>query len=1045
MISHLKMSPYFLMIFLNVVLYALGDKPEETVISVVQTDTIRLAVNRIDLSLFNDGGIGTDGNGFYPTGTMKPFLFDGGMAFTGVIDGDRRASWLIKTRLYDEWQPGKFGTDSTDPLYHFYSISVNDPPGGDRYQDWMDAVALGADFIDNNGDGLYDPDVDAPPLMGDQLIWNVINDGVWPNRLLGTPPLELEIEQTIWAYTDREALGDVIFFLYKLRNTSSQMIDSLYFSIWADPDLGEYDDDLMGCDTLRQLGYVYNDEDDIYYGNNPPAFGIKLLQGPVVDSPGDSAFVFKGRVGGIDTLLNRRLLFLSSFSPTVFNHPEWGGPQNALEAHRRQMGLSLSGDSLDPTQWGTGGTSTDNPLFLFSGNPVTPSGWVDNDPGDKSFLMNTGPFQLGSGEIQYLAFAYILGRWVDPISSILKMRENAETVMQFFPNQRFLRIWVNEDTISTDSTFLFNVVYKQVVGEDSIQSVEWLLLARPPGSNADILPGPDFQASLDPDEPGLYLVELHANFFSGIVMSDTIHLIAYDNHPPQVSLTLSPQEIFWGGSLVADASGSFDPDNDPISFEWESQPWVLIQSPHSSVTNLTPLHVGQGEVTVRVRDNYFTAEKTRFFYTFAHMNGFIQEKYSGFLNQTTQLSYENGKIFALVPNSKIVFFDPYMSPIEFNSENISAVKMAVLDTFLIAYGTADSIEIYTIQDTSLFFRSQIPGTIIQRNQNYADVYIVYPHLMIPVDFPPRLEVFDISDPGNPTLVASHPLPHLTNDMVFTENLAFLNSRIPAVGLVSLDISNPFAIHPLDSLPLPQAGFYNIEAHHNLVYILNDLNEGDVLGIVDASNPQELIYLNELQIVPPIQGEFENPILNFKPVGDTLLLGLKYGIALFDMTNPMVPEEIASRFAGSPVKGIEMNHSDIFEVERGDTSFGAGYYQLKYDSTIMGGADLIPYSPPIEFELSQNYPNPFNAETNIQITIPIASRVQLVVYDVLGRKIKTLLNKKLPAGRFQVKWDATNQQNQPITSGIYFYQLKVFKNTDSASPDLVKTGKLVLLK
>jgi hypothetical protein len=85
-----------------------------------------------------------------------------------------------------------------------------------------------------------------------------------------------------------------------------------------------------------------------------------------------------------------------------------------------------------------------------------------------------------------------------------------------------------------------------------------------------------------------------------------------------------------------------------------------------------------------------------------------------------------------------------------------------------------------------------------------------------------------------------------------------------------------------------------------------------------------------------------------------------------------------------------------------------------------------------FELSQNYPNPFNPTTFIDYALPKSSFVTLKVYDILGREVKTLVNKQMPAGHFRVQFDGSN-----LASGVYFYRI----NTG----DFIQTKKLILLK
>jgi len=73
--------------------------------------------------------------------------------------------------------------------------------------------------------------------------------------------------------------------------------------------------------------------------------------------------------------------------------------------------------------------------------------------------------------------------------------------------------------------------------------------------------------------------------------------------------------------------------------------------------------------------------------------------------------------------------------------------------------------------------------------------------------------------------------------------------------------------------------------------------------------------------------------------------------------------------------------------------------------------------PNEFSLSPNYPNPFNSSTTIRYTIPSAGPVMLSIYDILGRKVRSLLDIQQPAGEYQVTWEADR-----FGSGVYFARL-----------------------
>jgi hypothetical protein len=95
--------------------------------------------------------------------------------------------------------------------------------------------------------------------------------------------------------------------------------------------------------------------------------------------------------------------------------------------------------------------------------------------------------------------------------------------------------------------------------------------------------------------------------------------------------------------------------------------------------------------------------------------------------------------------------------------------------------------------------------------------------------------------------------------------------------------------------------------------------------------------------------------------------------------------------------------------------------------------------PKEFGLSQNYPNPFNPSTKIIYEIPKQSHVKLVVYDILGKEVSTLVDKQTNAGSYEVQWNASQ-----MPSGIYFYKITV-RQAGSLTGDFVSIKKMILVK
>jgi len=97
------------------------------------------------------------------------------------------------------------------------------------------------------------------------------------------------------------------------------------------------------------------------------------------------------------------------------------------------------------------------------------------------------------------------------------------------------------------------------------------------------------------------------------------------------------------------------------------------------------------------------------------------------------------------------------------------------------------------------------------------------------------------------------------------------------------------------------------------------------------------------------------------------------------------------------------------------------------------SDVIPG----QYSLHQNYPNPFNPETTLRYDLPENSLVNITIYDMLGREVKTLINHTQDAGYRSVIWDATNNYGKPVSAGVYLYQIQ--------AGEYISTKKMVLLK
>ncbi len=121
------------------------------------------------------------------------------------------------------------------------------------------------------------------------------------------------------------------------------------------------------------------------------------------------------------------------------------------------------------------------------------------------------------------------------------------------------------------------------------------------------------------------------------------------------------------------------------------------------------------------------------------------------------------------------------------------------------------------------------------------------------------------------------------------------------------------------------------------------------------------------------------------------------------------------------------HNPFFEVQ----------FLLASKNAIVG-INQISSEVPESFDMSQNYPNPFNPTTKIDFAIPKTSNVSLVIYDISGREIKTLINNEpLMTGKYTVDWNSVGNSGSMVSSGVYFYRI--------ISEGKMITKKMMLIK
>jgi hypothetical protein len=392
-------------------------------------DSRKLEANNISTWFRNNGSFNRDpstGNsGFeWPKGSAKFARYASGLWIGAVVGGDT----LVCIAEYDyEYLPGYVDNNGIpqgqfDPNYRIYNISTTD---SSDYQYWRTIASGQGAYLDSSGN---------PYLMGAQTMFYSYTDG-YPeahgNNAGQTAPLKAQILQTNWGYNS-STLREVIFTEFRVINRSNQPWINTYLCIWTDDDLGNANDDAVGCDSTIDLVYTYNfAASDLTYGGIPPAVGTRILRSPIrytgnmgdtvkyYSPPGSQRLVVK---------VGYKYTGTSSFNTYINGDPTTGDPGNYIETYYNLQGLKRNG-----TPWINPFTSVVT-KFPFSGNPESGTGWIMTDGNDRRSMQSFGPVTVNPGDTQSIIIAQMIARNVSNLQSVAALKTYSNYVKNFYDN-----------------------------------------------------------------------------------------------------------------------------------------------------------------------------------------------------------------------------------------------------------------------------------------------------------------------------------------------------------------------------------------------------------------------------------------------------------------------------------------------------------------------------------------------------------------------------------------------------------------------------------
>lgn len=270
------------------------------------------------------------------------------------------------------------------------------------------------------------------------------------------------------------------------------------------------------------------------------------------------------------------------------------------------------------------------------------------------------------------------------------------------------------------------------------------------------------------------------------------------------------------------------------------------------------------------------------------------------------------------------------------------------------------------------------------------------------------QIIDITYPYHPVLLGSVATPNNSKD-IFSDSI-FSYVATYDYGLEIIKTINPEYPQFVGGCPTP-GNATGIFVQEDYAYIAADFAG---LQIINISNPLE----------PILAGNFDTPgrALDVFVMGEYAYVADYYSVEIINITDPTNPTFVTDFATPGKAKAI---------FTQGNYLYVSNYYSfmiLSFSTNGFGEQRILPSS----FSLSPNYPNPFNSSTTIRYNLPNESPVTIDIYDILGRKVQTLLDVKKQAGQHQVNWNADG-----LPSGAYFARLRAGEQS--------QTMKMILMK
>ncbi len=926
-------------------------------------------------------------------------------------------------------------------------------------------------------------------------------DSVATRLLYGSPPLGLEVQTTLWGYDVDGAFGQSMYRRTRFINKSGFPIDSMYVCMWSDPDLGNSADDFVGSDTLLNTSFVYNatphDVEYDAFGLVPPSLGYTLLQGPVVSTGNmqDTALFDFRRIPGAR---NRRMTAAFAFATgSGYEDPSLGTYTGTIQWLYLLKGLiAISGTPfIHPSVPGPTAFWYDGDPVAGTGR----LDGVITGPGDRRIGTCSGPFSIANGDTQEVVIALVGG--IRPtgnhLTSVTQMKQNVTELRSHY-GQQFEVPDVSRRTISpTDTTTQLyvratlssgvvtsHVVFTPEVGseqgftlqlhddglhDDSLAAdgiwgnsvikrnqkypVKGDLVVQFGGSpltfggllgNIPLRPMPIFNnirvvwengrqdSSLNHNET------VHAGFVmfnpDGVNSIDTLRITNFApgsiNQIIEYNTSIPPRATASHSSLFFVVNGPDTGSTRSFSYLVRSDYASALFTSSLPVVAWTPgQHWGDTLAVTSIRGVSYGVKPVIADATLLNGHTYLITFFQGgsellwrLRDQTTgQIKWDNGVISSLPE-----YPHPVIDGVQYR---VIAVSPGVQDFRCVADANGprpDSLS----QGAFLFNGSGFPTTLgppqfpydrPQPNAGGAS-WGIHTGSLNSTDFSYSRFVVRVLRNDNLSRFARYDYELRFTTAGGRGYLAFMSGAV---------INVPFELWNI-GISTPN----NSSDDFRMIPLLNDINRDNVFNLDSIDHPlsggdndpeTDWIYWYEPLDRTPGSGGYTVWANNPNPDADLgdevmarmVLVNLNGG----SISDPNWPGNVNQQMCETGM---------VFRII--STKFNLAGDSLRVIAT----PTSVPIGEvPLSIYLDQNYPNPFNPVTTIRFGLTSRANVELHVFNILGQRVRTIMNGEMQQGAHVMQWDSKNDAGRSVASGVYFYRLKV--------GEFIQARKMLLLR